>query len=313
MRSLLLTHPIMHSHRPPLGHPERPDRLPAVLRGLERLGFVHQEAPLVSEAALRRVHTTGHLALLREADAEAAKRGQASLDGDTSMSPASLEAALRAAGAGVAAVDAVLDGLTKAAYCAVRPPGHHAEPDRAMGFCLLNSIAIAALHALDARGLARVAVLDIDVHHGNGTQAVTEHEPRLFFASVHQHPLYPGTGSAEETGVANNIRNAPLPPGTTGPAWRRAVAHLLSEVESFQPELLLVSAGFDGHRRDPLSHFELEDGDFLWAGRAIRETAERVCGGGVVAMLEGGYDLTALESAGGAFAMGLIGADSART
>jgi len=301
----------MHAHRPPLGHPERPDRLPAALRGLGAVAFERREAPLAQEAALLRVHTPAHLDLLRRADLAAAERGPVSLDGDTAMSPASLEAALRAAGAGVAAVEAVLDRTTEKAFCAVRPPGHHAEPERPMGFCLLNNIAIAALHALEARGLERVAVLDFDVHHGNGTQAVAEREPRLFFASTHQHPLFPGTGRADEHGAHGNIRNAPLPPGTQGSLWRRTIGALLADIEAFGPQLLLISAGFDGHTRDPLSHFELEDGDYAWAGRAIRDSAERLCQGAVVAMLEGGYDLPALESATRAFATAFAGYEPA--
>lgn len=312
MRRFLFSHPLSLEHRPPPGHPERPERLNAFLRGLDDLGFQRREAPLADDATVLRVHQPEHLALLRRAHELTGVHGTVALDPDTIMSSASLESALRAAGSGCAAVESVLGNPASVAMCAVRPPGHHAEPNRPMGFCLLNSIAIAALHALEACGLQRVAVLDIDVHHGNGTQAAAEREPRLFFASVHQAPLYPGTGQAEERGAHDNIRNAPLPPGTQGPAWRQAVAALLSEIEAFAPQLLLVSAGFDGHARDPLAHFSLLDADFAWAGAAIRASATRLCGGAVVAMLEGGYDLPALESAGRAFAAALSGADVTR-
>ena len=304
MRPLLFAHDSMADHRPGFGHPERPERLRAVLRGFEGLGFAPRRPSPANREALLRVHTLEHLACL-EAAAVMAQDEPIALDADTRLSAGSLPAALLAAGAVVEATQAVLQDGAPAAFCAVRPPGHHAEPERAMGFCLLNSIAVGALHALAELRCARVAVLDIDVHHGNGTQAVAEHEPRLFFASVHQSPLYPGTGGADERGRHNNITNAPLPPGTEGPAWRLAVLGLLRQVQEFGPELLLVSAGFDGHAADPLSHFELQDEDFAWAGRTVSAFAGNHCRAGVVATLEGGYDLRALESAAAAFAGGL--------
>jgi acetoin utilization deacetylase AcuC-like enzyme len=216
------------------------------------------------------------------------------LDPDTVLSPASAEAALRAAGAGLAAVDAVLRGQARRAFCAVRPPGHHATRDAAMGFCLFNGIAVAALHALDAHGLERVAIVDFDVHHGNGTQAIFEHDRRVLFASSHQWPLYPGSGSRGETG-AGNIVNATLPPQADGALFRAAWSDtLLPAVDAFKPQLLLVSAGFDAHRRDPLAQLRLEAADFAWITRELAAVANRHCRGRIVSMLEGGYDLDAL-------------------
>jgi len=194
----------------------------------------------------------------------------------------------------VAAVDAVLGDTTTRAFCAVRPPGHHATHDVAMGFCLFNSIAVAALHALDAHGLERVAVVDFDVHHGNGTQAIFERDPRVLYASSHQWPLYPDSGARSETGVGN-IFNAPLPPETDGARFRAAWSgSLLPAIDAFRPQLLLVSAGFDAHRRDPLAELRLEAGDFGWIARELVQLANRHCRGRIVSMLEGGYDLEAL-------------------
>ena len=227
----------------------------------------------------------------------------ASLDPDTFVSAGSREASYRAAGAVIAAVDSVLDGADRAAFCAVRPPGHHAEPAQPMGFCVFNNVVIGALHALHERGLARVAVVDLDVHHGNGGQTAAASEPRLFYASAHQAPLYPGTGRREERGSAGNILNVPLPAGTTGPAWRAALdAELWPALEAFAPDLLLVSIGFDGHADDPLAGWALTEADYAWAGARVGEIAGRVCRGKVVSTLEGGYDLAALERATIAYA-----------
>lgn len=301
MRPLLVSHPVFRAHRPPPGHPERPERLDAVLRGLAPLAFTPHAAPAAADDAILRAHTPELLAHLQSAAAEARREGFAALDPDTYLSPDSFEAARRAAGGALSAVEQVLAGGAPGAFCVLRPPGHHAEPDRAMGFCLLNSIAIAALHALDALGCPRVAVLDLDVHHGNGTQSVAEREPRLLFASVHQAPLYPGTGDPSEHGPHGNVRNITLPPGAAGPAWRPAVAQALAWLAAGEPALLLVSLGFDGHARDPLANWALHDADFAWAGRHLRTA----CAAPVVALLEGGYDLSALESASRAFASGL--------
>jgi acetoin utilization deacetylase AcuC-like enzyme len=292
---LLLTHPACLRHENAPGHPECPDRLRAVLQALEAQEFstlVRAEAPEATREQLERVHPARYvdaILSIRPAEGESVQ-----LDGDTAMNAHSAEAGLRAAGAGIAAVDAVAGGEFSRAFCAVRPPGHHAEPARPMGFCLFSNAAIAARHAQAAYGIGRVAVLDFDVHHGNGTQAAFEHEPSLMLASSHQMPLYPGTGAASETGVGN-ILNAPLSPGTGGPAFRRVWERdILPAVEAFAPGLILVSAGFDAHRRDPLAELNLTEEDFAWVTEAICQLANTTCRGRVVSLLEGGYDLPAL-------------------
>ncbi len=222
--------------------------------------------------------------------------GYVRIDADTVMSPGSGEAALRAAGAACAAVDAVLAGEAANAFCALRPPGHHAEPDRSMGFCLFNNIAIGARHALAAHGLGRVSIFDFDVHHGNGTQAAFEREPRVQYLSTHQWPLYPGTGARRETGVGN-IVNRPLPAGTGSKEWRAVVAaDILPAIDRFAPELIMISAGFDAHRRDPLAMLELTEDDYGWVTRELLVLAQRHAEGRVISVLEGGYDLTALAN-----------------
>jgi len=298
---LLYTHAAMLRHEPPRGHAEHPGRLQAVLDGLAHMEFERRDAPLADREALERVHPPAYIDALEPAFAEAA-RTAVQLDPDTYISAGSREAAYRAAGACVAAVDAVMAGDVEMAFCAVRPPGHHAEPASPMGFCVFNNVAVAALHALDAHGLARVAVIDFDVHHGNGTQTVAEREPRLFFASTHQAPLYPGTGQAHETGAHGNVVNAPLPPGTASAAWRAAMeTRVLPALDAFAPHLILVSAGFDAHRADPLAQMELETEDFAWAGRALRKRALQHCEGKLVSTLEGGYDLPALAGSAAAY------------
>ncbi|UFN49868.1 histone deacetylase family protein [Roseomonas sp. OT10] len=296
MSLLLLTHRACLSHDMGPDHPECPERLRAVMQALEAQAFstlVREEAPLATVEQLCRVHPAAHVEAVLAIRPTGEER--VPLDGDTLMSAGSAEAALRAAGAGIAAVDAVLRGEFRRAFCAVRPPGHHAEPDRAMGFCLFSNIAVAARHAQAAHGVARVAVVDFDVHHGNGTQAAFWDAPDLFFASSHQMPLYPGTGSARERGVAGNIVNAPLVPGTKGEEFRAVWRDIvLPALEAFAPGLILVSAGFDAHARDPLAQLRLQEADFDWVTRAICNVAQRVCGGRVVSMLEGGYDVQAL-------------------
>jgi acetoin utilization deacetylase AcuC-like enzyme len=291
---LLFTHPAMLGHDPVSGHPESPARLAAVLEGLKAFDLERREAPEAERDAIERVHPSGYVDALNAAFREAGA-ARVQLDPDTAIAPGSQEAIYRAAGACVAAIDAVMAGESEMAFCAVRPPGHHAEPLSPMGFCVFNHVAIAALHALDAHGLQRVAVIDFDVHHGNGRQTVAEKEPRLLFASTHQAPLYPGTGAANETGIAGNVVNAPLPPGASSAAWRAAMeARVLPALDAFAPELILVSAGFDAHEADPLAQMALTDEDFAWAGRRLRAAALQHCQGKLVSTLEGGYDLAAL-------------------
>jgi acetoin utilization deacetylase AcuC-like enzyme len=291
---LLYTHASMLRHQAPAGHPEHAGRLQAVLDAIADMPLDRREAPAADKAAIARVHPQAYIDALEPAFEEA-RAHSVRLDPDTYVSADSREASYRAAGACVAAVDAVLSGEDDIAFCAVRPPGHHAEPISAMGFCIFNSVAIAAMHALEAHGLRRVAVVDFDVHHGNGTQTVAEKEPRLMFVSTHQAPLYPGTGLAAETGIRGNVVNAPLPPGADGKVWRAAMEQsVLPALDAFAPELILVSAGFDAHKADPLAQMALDEDDFAWAGEKLRALSLKHCKGKLVSTLEGGYDLDAL-------------------
>jgi len=298
------THPACLSHDPGPGHAERPARLQAVIAALRQHlpELQWAEAPLASREQLARVHQPALIAQVLDSEFSGSLR----LDPDTVMSVDSPQAALRAAGAAVAAVDAVLAGEARMAFCAVRPPGHHATHDTAMGFCLFNSVAVAAAHALAAHGLERVAILDFDVHHGNGSQDIFEREARVLFLSSHQSPLYPGTGNAGETGVGN-VLNAPLPPMSGGAALRAAWRErLLPAAAAFAPQLLLVSAGFDGHRLDPLAQMQAEAEDYRWLGREIAALARLCAGGRVVSLLEGGYSLEALRDCSVAWLSGLL-------
>ena len=291
----VFTHPASHGHVTPDGHPESPDRLEAVERALAGLPALdRREAATAEEPFLLRGHPRAHLDALRAA---LPTEGAVALDPDTHLSPGSLEAALHAAGACAAATDLVLSGEARAAFVACRPPGHHAEPERAMGFCLFSNAALAARHALEAHGLSRVAVADFDVHHGNGTQAVLWEEGRAAFASSHQRPLFPGTGAPHERGAHGQIRNAALVPGAGSAEFRAAWERdLLPHLDAHRPELLIVSAGFDAHRDDPLAQIELDETDFAWITERLCDLAERHAGGRVVSTLEGGYDLDALAA-----------------
>ena len=296
MTLALYTHAEMAAHDPGghperEAHPERPARLAAVLDALadSDLDLDRRAASLADRAALERVHSAR---MIDAVFAAAPKRGVVQLDPDTAMSSGSLNAALRAAGAVVDAVQAVAAGEVDRAFCVVRPPGHHAEPDRPMGFCLFSNVAIGA-RAAQAAGLQRVAVVDFDVHHGNGTQAAFEADPALFFASVHQSPLYPGTGMEDEHGVGNVI-NATVPPSAPRELWRRRFESLMDGVVAHRPDLILISAGFDAHARDPLAQQQLEAEDFAWATRAVLSVARRTSKGRIVSSLEGGYDLEGL-------------------
>lgn len=290
---IIYTHPACLLHDPGPEHPECPARLRAVLEALrEHHGDLDwREAPAARLGDLRRVHDD----TLIDSALATGFTGYRVLDPDTIASPDSRAAALRAAGAGIAAVDAVMNGESETAFCAVRPPGHHATPNAAMGFCLLNNVAIAAAHALERHALERIAVVDFDVHHGNGTQDIFRNEPRVAYLSSHESGIYPHTGSPHERGVGN-VRNVLLPPGSGGFRFQNVWAEeLLPWLNDFRPQLLLVSAGFDAHMHDPLADLMLETDDFAWLTRELRRIARRHAGGRVVSMLEGGYSLDALR------------------
>ena len=296
MATQLYSHPACIEHDPGAHHPECPDRLRSVLAGLEAEEFKHLrriEAEEIDLGTVKAVHQSQYVELIMD---NVPNEGRVSLDGDTVMSPSSGEAARRASGGAVAAVDAVIGKKTDNAFCAVRPPGHHAESSQAMGFCLFNSAAIAAFHARANHGLKRVAVIDFDFHHGNGTQHSFEREPGLFYGSSHQFPAYPGTGARSETGVADNICNMPLSPGSGSAEFRNAYQNgILPVLRHFSPELLIISAGFDAHARDPLAQLNVQTEDYAWVTRQLMDVADECCEGRVVSLLEGGYDLDALR------------------
>ena len=289
MTTGLYTHASCLGHDTGPGHPERIQRLVAILRLLDDPLYAaldRRDAPEATLDQLARIHTRAYI---DEVFAAIPAVGQGELDGDTVLSPGSGAAALHAAGAVTAAVGAVLKGELTNAFCAVRPPGHHAERDLAMGFCIFNNVSVGAAEALD-----RVAIFDFDVHHGNGTQHIFDHDPRVLYASTHQSPLYPGTGARTEKGVGN-IVNAPLPPYAGSEEFRDAVEEIiLPALEKFRPDLLLISAGFDAHRADPLASLEFETEDYSWVTDQLVTLAAGLCGGRIVSTLEGGYDLNAL-------------------
>ncbi len=295
MTTLLYTHPACLEHDTGFGHPESPARLTAILNVLKTAPFAALEwrdTPAATETQLTRIHTPTHV---KNIFARIPKRGHYAIDGDTIVSPQSGEAALRSAGAVCAAVDAILNGEANNAFCAIRPPGHHAEPNQAMGFCLFSNAAIGAAHAR-AAGLDRVAVIDFDVHHGNGTQAALENDPGYLYISTHQAHIYPGSGSRDERGIGNII-NIPLVANSDGSdlrhVWQQDIEPALRE---FQPQLMLISAGFDAHHLDPLAQLNFSENDYAWLTGQILAIAKDCCDGRVVSMLEGGYNLSALAA-----------------
>jgi len=296
MVTRIYSHPVFLEHATPPGHPERPDRLRAIARVLDDETFAaldRVEAPRADEATISYAHPARYVEAIRNAIPESGIRA---IDADTSVSPKSLEAAIRAVGAANAAVDDVFSGKASNVFVASRPPGHHAERSTAMGFCLFNNAAIAARYAQRKHGAERVAVVDWDVHHGNGTQDIFWDDPSVLYCSTHQMPLYPGTGAKDETG-AGNIVNAPLSPNTGGDLFREAFrSRILPAIDDFSPDLIIVSAGFDAHHRDPLAQLYLTEEDFDWATGQLMDRAAGSAGGRLVSLLEGGYDLEGLSS-----------------
>jgi acetoin utilization deacetylase AcuC-like enzyme len=307
MSTLLITHPAGLDHVTPPGHPERPDRLRAIERALEHekfSGLAREQAPLAGLDLVALCHPMDYAEQIREVSP---REGMIALDGDTSMSPGTFEAALRAVGGAVMAVDEVMAKKAQNAFVAMRPPGHHAETVRPMGFCIFNHAAIAARHAQRKHGLPRAAIVDFDVHHGNGSQEIFWSDPNVMYCSTHQMPLYPGTGSTSERGEHDNIVNAPLAPGDGGAEFREAMLSvILPRLDAFGPDLIVISAGFDAHTRDPLANLNFEEADFAWATQRIMEIADRRAGGRVVSVLEGGYDLEGLSRSAAAHVTALM-------
>ncbi len=307
MPTLYITHPSSFDHVNPPGHPERPDRLRAIDSVLEQERFqslVRVQAPSVPLETIALCHPMEYVEHVRDA---VPKQGWVRLDADTTMSPGSFEAAVRAVGGAVHAVDEVVTGKAANAFCALRPPGHHTETARPMGFCIFNQAAIAARHAQRRYGIGRVAVIDFDVHHGNGTQEIFWSDPTVMYCSTHEMPLYPGTGAVSERGEHDNIVNAPLRAGDGGDKFKAAMeTRILPRMVSFGPELIIISAGFDAHMRDPLANLQLADADFGWATRKIMEVADKTAQGRVVSVLEGGYDLEGLSQSAGAHVTALM-------
>ncbi|MBP1806397.1 histone deacetylase family protein [Rubellimicrobium aerolatum] len=290
---LLLTHPDCARHRPPKGHPERPERHAAALAGLATLPLTREEATEATDADLLPLHPQAYLDALRSKEP---REGETPLDADTWLSPGSVRAARLAAGAALRATDRVMTGAHRTAFAATRPPGHHALARTPMGFCLFGNVALAARRAIDHHGASRVAIVDFDVHHGNGTQALVEDDPRILFVSTHQSPLWPGTGEATDTGPHGSVLNLLLFAGTDGAAYDRVLTDIiLPRLDAHRPDLLLISAGFDAHADDPLGGLRLIAADFGRITSRLRDVADRYAGGRVASVLEGGYDLAALR------------------
>ena len=307
MSTLLITHPACLNHLTPLGHPERPERLRAVEHALEAEKFqslARVQAPTAPFEIIALCHPMDYITQVRDATP---REGMVRLDADTSMSPGSFEAALRAVGGAIHAVDEVVTKKAANAFVATRPPGHHAETARPMGFCLFDNAAIAARYAQDHHGITRAAIVDFDVHHGNGSQEIFWADKTVMYCSTHQMPLFPGTGAIGESGEFNTVVNAPLRPGDGGEAFRAAFENrILPRLREFKPELIVISAGFDAHLRDPLANLNLVEADFAWATQKIMEVADQCAGGRVVSLLEGGYDLEALASSAAAHVTALM-------
>jgi acetoin utilization deacetylase AcuC-like enzyme len=308
MTTLLVSHPSFLEHDTGPYHPERPDRLRAILSALEDPAFdglVRLAAPAASMEEMTRVHPQDYVEAILSIQPGPGEHVH--VDGDTVMGRGSAEAVRRAAGAVVASVEAVMEGKVRTAFAAVRPPGHHAAPGVPGGFCLINNAAVGARHAQAKYGVERVAILDFDVHHGQGTQAVVEPDPTLFYASTHQYPLYPGTGSPRETGTDNNVVNVPLSAGSGSAEFRAAWSErILPMLDGFAPELVIVSAGFDAHRADPLAQLEVETDDFVWLTEELLAIADRHAQGRLVSVLEGGYDLNALAESAATHVLSLM-------
>ena len=296
MSTLYVTHPACLDHLTPLGHPERPDRLRAVEAALEAEKFqalARVQAPTVPFETIALCHPLEYVEHIREATPQ---QGMVRLDADTAMSPGSYEAALRAVGGGMKAVDEVMTGTAANAFVAVRPPGHHAETARPMGFCLFNSVAIAARYAQNKHGAERAAIVDFDVHHGNGSQDIFWSDGSVMYCSTHEMPLFPGTGAKSERGECDTIVNAPLRAGDGGEQFKQAMETvILPRLREFKPDILIISAGFDAHTRDPLANLNLVEADFSWVTKKLMEIADQSAKGRIVSLLEGGYDLQGLS------------------
>jgi len=307
MSTLLISHPACLEHLTPAGHPERPDRLRAIEQALEAEKFqqlAREQAPMAAIETIALCHPMDYIVELREASP---KEGMVRLDADTSMSPGTFEAALRAVGGATYAVDEVLAKKAKNAFVATRPPGHHAETARPMGFCLFDNAAIAARYAQKHHGIARAAIIDFDVHHGNGSQEIFWADKSVMYCSTHQMPLFPGTGAVGESGEHNTIVNAPLKPGDDGEVFRAAFeSRILPRLRDFRPELVVISAGFDAHYRDPLANINLDEEDFAWATKKIMDVADQYADGRIVSLLEGGYDLQGLGNSAAAHVLALM-------